>query len=184
MKRLLSVLILFSIFFSTTTIAAELPANLKELQEELGDKIKLMSVDDDDFEDDNDNEFFVLMVKSSQDERDIDMRPLMRVTVRLFDKKTKTTVFAQVEKKAGKLPGNDRYAGSTKWEFHIPFGDMKKPKLVAYAVEFGVMEGSTFVPGAFEYDDVESAEEIMNGEGTKVKMTCPVSKHETNSDGD
>lgn len=181
MKYLFSILILFTALFSAT--AAELPDNLQKLQEELGDKLKIISVDDDDFKDDDDNKFFVLKVVSSQDERATDLTPLMRVTVQLLDRKSKTTVFAQAEKKSRPLPGNNRYGGSTRWEFHVPFGDMKRPKLTAYAVEFGVNEGGTFVAGASEYDKVDSADEIMDGKGTKVKMTCPVSKHDTTSEG-
>jgi len=176
MKRLLSILILFSIFFSAT--AADLPDDLKELQKEYKGQIKIWGVNDDDFEDEDDNEFFVLTFQSCQDERKPDLNYLMRVTVQLTDKKTGSTVFAQTKKKPRPVPLDGKYANSTKWGFQVPFGEMKKPKLTAYAIEFGIMKDGTFVPVGFEYDEVESAEQIMTGEGTEVKMKNTLSQHQ------
>lgn len=175
MKYLSLILLLLGISICSVTAA-----DLTERQEELSEQLKLLSVDDDDFEDDNDNEFFVLHVKTSQDANALDLTPTMRVTVKLFDKKTKTTVFAQKEQGGKRI--NDRYTGTTRWEFHIPFGDMKKPKLEAYAVELGLNEGGTFIAGAFEYDGVESADEIMSGEGSKVQITKSTCAHDSASD--
>jgi hypothetical protein len=167
---------MFTAFFST--IAAELPDNLKERQEELSEKLKILDVEDDDFEDESDNEFFVLKIRSSQDPQSTDLSPIMRVTVKLFDKKTQTTVFAQEELKSKRLPGDDKYSGTTRWEFHIPYKRMKKPRLVAHAVEFGVFEGDTFIPASVDYDDVESAEEILAGRYRKVKISKSTCKHD------
>ena len=179
MKYLSLILISFGVLCSA--IAVELPKSLLGFQKDLQDKIKILSVDDDDFKNDADERFFILKIRSSQDERETDLRPVMRVTVKLFDRKTGVTVFAQKELKSKRLPGNDRYAGSTQWEFQIPYDGMKRPKLVAYAVEFGVTQDGTFVPGATEYDKVDSAEEIMSGEGTEVYVTTARCDHETNS---
>ena len=186
MKYLSLILILLGVSFSYAA-AAELSAEqLQERQEELEDKLGILSFDDDDFEDETtEKEFFVLTVRTSQDRRDENLRPTMRVTVKLFDKKTKTTVFAQGEATAGSLPKNDKYSGTTEWEFHIPFGEMKKPKLVAAVVELGVKEGGGFIIAEAEYDKVESVDEILNGDGTQVSFTKRKGNHiRTSSGGD
>jgi len=176
MKRILSILILLSI--CGPVVAEALPDYLQDMQEKYKGRIKVWAVEDDDFEDDNDNEFFVLKFESRQDDRDegkLDYQ--MRVTVQLTDKRTKEVVYAQATKVPRPLPPNDWYSDHTAWEFRIPFGNLKKPKLTAYAVEFGFLKDSYFVPVGVEYDEVDSAEDILKGGGTKVRMRCTRSAH-------
>jgi hypothetical protein len=178
MKRLFLILVSLGMLFSA--FAADEALSMEEFKEELADKLSLLSIDDDDWENEyTEEEFFVLKVDTSQDERDTDLRPVLRVTFKLFDKKTKTTVFVQAEKTAGRIPGNDRYAGRTEWEFHVPFDGMKKPKLIASAVEFGVKKDGEFIIAEAEYDDVENADEIMKGDGIEVSATKSTCKHQT-----
>jgi len=173
MKTILSILILFSIFLSTT--ADELPSYLTELAEEYENRMKVWAVTDDDFEDDNDNEFTVIKFQTCQDERDEGKEEYqVRVTVQLTDKKTKTIVYAQATEKPTRLPSNDTYADHTAWEFRIPFGSQQKPKLTACVIEFGFIKDKYFVPVNADYDKVDSAEEIMTGEGSKVDMKCTI----------
>jgi hypothetical protein len=148
--------------------------NDPRVDEALSEKIQILDVADDDYENESDVEYFVLQIKSSQTEQSADLRPTMRATVRLFDKKTKQTVIAQAEAVSKKLPREGRYHGTTLWEFEIPYGDMKSPKLEAYVVEFGMKEKrGPFMLGAIECDNAESAEEILKGDFEKVSMTCP-----------
>lgn len=173
MKYLFAVLVLFATFFSAS--AADLPDYLKDLQEKYANGMNVVSVSDDDFKDDNDNKFFVLKIVSRQDDRVTDLDYLMRVTFQLTDKKAKSVVFCQVEKKPRPVPPADYYADRTDWEIRLPFGQLKRPKLTAYAVEFGFRMDGYFVPVATDYDKVDSAEEILNGEGTEMKtdyMSC------------
>lgn len=177
MKYIFLSLFSFSLFFFAT--ADELPKHLQELKEDYENKIKVWGVNDDDVEDDNDNKFFVLKFCSRQDDNDksVILNYWMHVTVRLTDRKTQTVVFAQAEQKSRPIRDMTYYAGQTDWEYRIPFGQMKKPKLDAYAIEFGFRQDGNFVPVAVEYDDVEFAEEILAGEGTKVNMIFVRSQH-------
>jgi len=177
MKYLLCILISLSAFFAVS--ANDLPEHLTELAESYENKMKVWAVDDDDFEDENDNEFFVLKFCSRQDDNDksIRLNYLMRVTVQLTDRKTDTVVFAQSERKRSRINNMIYYADQTDWEFHIPFDGMKKPKLTAYVIEFGFRQDGYFVPVAVESDEVESADEILNGEGNEVNMIFIHSKH-------
>lgn len=175
MKRILSVL---TLSLSLSAIAGELPEDIQELRDSLNGHMKIWAVKDDDFEDDNDNEFFVLKFESCQDDRDEGKADyLMRVTVQLTDKKSGAVIYAQTSRKPKPLPPDDKYADHTKWEFQIPFGQMKKPKLTGCVIEFGFKNGSVLVPVDVYCDDVDTPEEIMNGEGTRVKMRCTRSTH-------
>jgi len=175
MKRILSALIFLSITFSVT--AEELPDYLQDMKEKYEGRMKVWDIKDDDVEDKNGNDVFVLKFESRQDKRDRDLNYLMRVTVQLTDKRTKAVVYAQTRKKPSSKPSLDWYADHTEWEFQIPFGQLQKPKLTAYVIEFGFMKDSRFVPVAVDCDDVETPEEIMEGGGTKVAMKCTRSRH-------
>lgn len=98
----------------------------------------------------------------------------MRITVQLTDKESGKIVYAQQTRETQKVNG-DNYAGETKWACRIPFGEMQKPKLSAYVIEFGFMKDSVFIPVAVECDEVELADEITGGEGVKVDMTAKYS---------
>ena len=162
---------LFCSFISVT--ADELPEYLQELKEDYENKIKVWAIDDDDFEDDDEKEWFILKFCTSQDDNDksVQLSYRLRITVQLTDKKTDTVVFSQIEWDKIKIIGDMvGYTGRTDWQFWIPFGEMKKPKLTAYVIEFGLKRDGYFVPVAVECDGVESAEEITEGGGSKVKM--------------
>ena len=174
MKHLISALVLSVICLSTSL--GELPEHLEELKGDYENRIKVWGVLDDDIEDENENEFFIIKFKSFQDYRASDLDYKMRVTVQLTDKKTKSVVFAQATKKP-QLMSSSHYAGYTEWTFRVPYGKLNRPKLTAYAIEFGFMEDSFFLAVAVDFDDVDSAEEIMEGEGTEVKMMCSQSEH-------
>lgn len=99
----------------------------------------------------------------------------MRITVQLKDRKTETVVFSQITETAPKVKKSklDRY-GMHLWECRIPYGSMKRPKLSACAVEMGFEKKECFVPVSADYDKVDSAEEIIKGEGSEVEMTVKI----------
>lgn len=115
--------------------------------------------------------------KNGQDKRDNHLSYEMQVTVQLTDKKTGTVGFAQVIDAPGPITDLDRYAGYTNWEFRIPFGDMKNPKLTACVIEFGFVKQDLFIPISVFCDDVDSAEEIISAGGTELSMKSRGGKH-------
>lgn len=185
MKYALPLLAVLSLGIAAT--GAELSEELKDLQDKYKSHMKVWNLDDDDIEENN-KEYFVLSFLTRQDIRDEGvLKYQLYVTIQVTDKKTETTVYAQTISTPEPLPdedSEDRYDGQTQWEFRIPFGEMKKPKLSACAIEFGFTEGSRFVPVATLYEDVDSADEIMNGDGTKVRMHCTQNEHSIRTAGD
>ena len=180
MKRILFILTVLATTLSLT--AEELPDYLVDLQDDYDGRLKVWELKDDDIEDRKGNDVFVIQFKTRQDIRDEGKENYqLCVTVQLTDKKTKMIVFSQSTMTPHPLPPDapqTRYAGYTEWEFQIPFGKLTRPKLSACTIEFGLTKDSFFVPVATLFEDVDSADEIMKGEGTKVKMKCTVnSKH-------
>lgn len=174
MKCLFFTLVLFATFLSAT--AAELPVYLTEMAEKYSNGMKVWAIEDDDMEDEDENEFFVLQFESRQDKRDNDLNYQMRVTVQLTDKKTKTVVYAQTTHNPRPV-SEEWYADHTAWEFQIPFGQLEKPKMTACVIEFGFMKDTYFVPVAMDCDNADTPEEILEGGGTKVNMKCTESSH-------
>lgn len=170
MKYIFFILILLATFLSVN--AVELPESLTDMAEEYAGDIRIWGVNDDDFEDDNENEFFVLKFSSFVDySKSIPFEPLIRVTVQLTDRKTKTVVFSQIKAAAPKVSArNAQYYSGHRCECLIPYGTMKRPKLSACAVEIGFKQDGYFVPVYAEYDKADSAEEIMHGEGNEVSL--------------
>jgi len=155
-----------------------LPDNLLKLSRQLEGEARIFLVKDDDVEVRN-KEFFVFRFRTFQNDKNQDKEPFnlfehyrLKVTVQLKDRRTRSVVFAHheedVAKKNPKLRLID-YEG-TQWEFRIPFGEMQKPKLDAYAIEFGFVKDGYFVPLSVDLESVDSADEILNGEGEKVEI--------------
>jgi hypothetical protein len=159
--------------------AADLPEHLEDLVDEYSNQMAVWGVNDDDFEDEYGKEYLVIKFCSRQDDSNTQRKPKyrMRFTAQVTDNKTKTVVVAQAEKGIRVVHDMNSYTGRTEWEFRIPFGKMKKPKLTAYAVEFGLIEGGAFVPVAVDYKHADSAEEILLGEGQRGSLECTRSKH-------
>lgn len=195
------ILIIITIGFYS--VAAEISEAIEELQEKFQCTMKVWAVEDDDIETDRGDEYFVLKFESQQPNRVImgkecefffgtqnpsltqlnEQRGLfeMRVTVQLIDKKTKAIGYAQSfdEPVPLEMKGNviGRYADHTAWEYRIPFGTMKKPKLSAYAIEFGLLKDGKFIPIATEYKKVDGSEEILLAGGNELQMKCHKCSH-------
>lgn len=157
--------------------AAEVSEEVEKLQNEYKGRMKVWAVEEDEYEAPNGKEFLVLKFESRQDIRDTDLNYEMHVTVQLTDKKTKTVTFAKAVDVPGAITDINRYADHTAWEYRIPFGNMQKPKLTAYAIEFGFLKEGEFIPIAAEYDKVESAEEIAAAGGKEIKMQSRGGRH-------
>ena len=187
MKYARPLLALLILGFSAT-IAEPLPENLKDMQSKYKNHMKVWDLNDDDIEI-NDVDYFEMTFQTRQDRRDEGkLEYQLRVAVQLTDKKTKEVVYAQTTAAPKPLPdrevGEGSYGGYTEWAFRIPFGTMKKPKLTACAIEFGFTQGSTFVPVATLYDDVDSLDEILKGGGTEVGIRCTRNEHFIVTGGD
>lgn len=170
MKYLLACLVLFATFSAATS--ADLPQDLTALVEEYEPGMRIFGINDDDYEDDNDNKFFVLKLETQVNADKENPGYMVRVTVQLFEKKTDKWVFAQKTQKLNVVSKASRGTGQTTLEFEIPYGELKRPKMEACVIEIGLNKGGTFIPLTADYDGVDSADEIINGKGSKVKMDC------------
>lgn len=153
------------------TSAAEISEEVEKLQDDYKGHMKFWGIADDVYEAASGKEYFVLKFQSRQDVRDNDLNYEMHVTIQLTDKKTKTIGYAESIDSPGPVDV-DKYLGYSDWEFRIPFNGMKKPKMTAYAIEFGFIKGGQFIPIYTDYDKVESAEEIVAAGGAKLEMKC------------
>lgn len=113
--------------------------------------------------------FEMLEVNTAQSEDDItsyDMSQFhMRLAVELTDKE-KNTYLVQF---AGNAPEDydSEYQGEDYWELYMAHGDFGRLKISAYIVQYGVMDGETFVSLAIDEDDAEDMlEKVRAGETT------------------
>jgi hypothetical protein len=132
--------------------------------DDLDGKIVIGGVDDDTIEDDFDVEFFQLKFYTYQPEDNPNgYKYYLKVTVELEDKKTDTIGYAQFARLQGGV--DDEYTGTDRWKFEIEQGDMKRPKVTAYVIQYGILDEKDgkpdFVVLAEELDDVDSLEELI-----------------------
>jgi hypothetical protein len=134
--------------------------------EDLKKKVKIGSVSDDEMEED-DVEYMQVKFYTIQDEDSADEHAFyVKVTVELTDKKTKTVCYAQFARMQGAV--DTEYTGEDNWEFVVPFGDLEKPKITAYAVQYGVIEDKEFIVLAEQMDDVDTVEELTTRTPTRT----------------
>lgn len=143
-------------------------ADIEELKEELEDKVAIGSVEDNTVKNDAGEKMEVIRFYTNRDEN-CDTRFRMRVTVEIEDKEGNTYFASLTEPHTG---SGDDFTGKEKWEFEIPHGDLKRPKLSAYAIQSGVRHNGTFIPIAEEMDDVDSEEEIRERSSNRIDMKC------------
>lgn len=154
----------------------EIPEELLDIADDYSDDARIFLVKDEEIEEGR-REFVVFKFRTFQDDSDEDTEPkpfdeyMLRVTVQIKDRKTRELAYAQHEESVRKKkPLYMRLYEGTQWEFRIPFGDMTKARVNAYAIEFGFEKDGHFVPLVTDYDQVRSADEIINDEGKKVDM--------------
>lgn len=147
----------------------------------LNDYVNLAAVNDDDYEDEMENEYVMLTFRTSQKD-DLKYKFVAKVFVEMEDKKTKTSCHAQAVKvKPGTGPD---YNGTDRWRVLIPYGEMKRPKVSAYVVQYGVMDGGKFVLVTEDMDDVDSVDELLERTSEEVKVFSFQVESDSDVDGE
>jgi len=153
-----------------TAAAAELS---EEVLEHLKESVKIGGIGDDTFRNEDGEKIELLKFYTFQNEDD-DYEFRLRVTVELSEK-SKKVVFAQLMRGQGEL--DPEYTGEDNWRFELPQGNLKRPKMTAYAIQYGVLHEGNFIVLVEEFDDVDSLEELT--ERTTVRAeNKPVIKHQ------
>ncbi len=138
--------------------------------EKLQKRVKILSVNDETVRGDDDEKSEAIKFSTYQDEHDDALNFRMRITVELTDR-SKKTYFAQMARAQGAV--DSEYTGEDNWEFQIPHGDLERPKLTAYSIQYGILYEGEFIVLVEETDDVDSADEITarNTERVDIKST-------------
>ncbi|MBL7016268.1 MAG: hypothetical protein ISR84_01785 [Kiritimatiellales bacterium] len=116
----------------------------------------------------------VFEVSTSQDERDTDGLYL-RVTVELKHGSGEKLCAQLIRQQCDVT--TEEYAGRDQWEFYIPHGELKRPRIDAYVVEYGLMDGENFVPVATRTDDADDVNEIIENCSNKIAEDQLQMKH-------
>lgn len=135
---------------------------MKELQR----YVRIASVRDQTVRDEDRNKIQVLSFVTTQSDQDTE-NYAVRVTVELADSDNNTYCVQLMRKQ--QLSSGYEYAGQDRWEVRIPEGDLSRPKINAYVIEYGKMDGEKFVPVALDDKDAESAEEIASRCATRME---------------
>jgi len=154
-----------------TAMGAETTDTIKALKKELRNKVKFGSILDETIEKDNGDEFEQIRFYTYRS-HGYDAKFKLRITIEITDNRGKgDPAYATLTQSHHKADTD--FTGQEEWEFEIPHGSMKKPKITAYVIQSGVMHNKSFIPIAEELDDVDSEEEIIGRENTrKIKMEC------------
>lgn len=83
----------------------------------------------------------------------------LRFTVEVTDKSGEVR-WGQVSRAQSKHP--PEYEGKDEWTFEFPHGELDKPKITAYALEYGWETNKVFTPVVQKFDNAESAGEITD----------------------
>jgi hypothetical protein len=135
----------------------ELSKELVTLKEKLSRSVKIGTINSDTIRDNDDKKIEVFKFHTYQDERDKNLNFRVRVTVEMTDKSGQAC-FAQINREQGSL--HEEYTGEDDWEFQIPHGEMDRPKVTAYVIQYGILEDGMFIPVAEKLSKTGSAEEI------------------------
>ncbi len=153
-------------------VAEEIPK--KELKK-LKRSVKILSVSDRKTENQEDEKIFLLKFDTNQDEdNDEQFKYRFRVTVEITDK-AKNTYFAQVQ--ASQRALHEDYLGEDTWEFHIPIGNMERPKLSACVIQYGILHEGKFIPLNEDFDDVDTVEELTERSPNRLDGNMKLFKH-------
>ncbi len=150
-----------------------LSAFTEELSEDEMDRleasIKIGSVNDDTFEQ-NDDEYLKLKFYTYQDEDDADeYKFYIKVTVEVMDRATKNVYYSQFARLQGAV--DIEYTGEDNWEFLVKIDEVKKPKVTAYVVQYGILMDKKFICFAEEADDVDTVDELTERTTTRLEPT-------------
>lgn len=146
--------------------SADTEAVVKRLKKQLS----LGSIVRTDFRDEKNQKFEQIKVITEQSEDD-PFTGTMRFTVEITDKAGETR-WGQITRAQAKRPAE--YDGKDEWTFEFPHGELDKPKITAYALEYGWETNKVFTPVVQKFDNVESAAEITarnKDAQKKIKIT-------------
>jgi hypothetical protein len=157
----------FSTVFSGE-LSPETEAAVKALQKH----VDIGSVSKSSIRNAQDQKVEVVKTTTEQD-KDSTFVGAMRFTFEFTDKNG-DVYYGQILTKQRPHPAG--YEGEDEWEFEIPHGELKYPKLDVYAMEFGFETNKTFVPVAQKLSKVESAAEITARNKNPQKKLKPKGK--------
>lgn len=92
----------------------------------------------------------------------------IRLAVELRDDRKQTYIVTFTGAPSGDY--DSEYEGEDYWELYMPYGDFKDLKVIAYAVQYGVMDGDVFVPLA---EDEKDSEQMMAGLKSRSALLFP-----------
>jgi hypothetical protein len=137
--------------------AQEAP-DIEETIKNLKKHLSMGSIAKTDFRDANNlkNERVKLVTEQDEDNPFIGT---LRFTVEVTDKAGEVR-WGQVSRAQSKHP--PEYDGKDEWTFEFAHGELDKPKITAYALEYGWETNKVFTPVVQKFDNVESAAEITD----------------------
>lgn len=166
MKRCLMMIVLLA--SCSFLYGAELSAELAKLQKKLSNSVKIGTVNSDTIRNDNNEKIEVFKFHTYQDERDKGLNFRVRVTVEMTDK-AGNTCFAQLNREQGPL--HEEYTGEDDWEFQMSHGSMERPKVTAYAIQYGILEEGVFIPVVEKLSKVDSVDGITKRISCRTEFT-------------
>jgi len=147
--------VFFAVYILSCTAAF---SNLSgEELERLQRTVKIDTIRDEIYRDDDRNEYTLFKFNTSQYEMDKDD---FHIRVTLEIKANGKLVYAQQLRQRRNITSTE-YIGQDRWEFHIPHGESAMPRITAYVIEYGIMDEGTFIPVAIETMNAETADEIV-----------------------
>lgn len=152
-----------------SAFSAEPADDAAKLIKQLKSSTRIGTVSDNIVRNDADVKVLTLKFYSYQDKRDKESIYQMRVTVEVEDKEG-NLYNGQTVRRQGGVPVD--YTGEDDWEFQTPLPGLDKPKLTAYAVEYGILQEKTFIPLTAEFKRTKSAEEILERSKKQLAVKC------------
>lgn len=83
----------------------------------------------------------------------------IRIAVEVEDKEKNTYLVSFVANQPEGQP--TEYTGQDFWELYMPEGELERPKVTAYAVQYGIMDGDTFLLIDENNKRVKSMDELI-----------------------
>jgi hypothetical protein len=151
-----------------TCFAADPSEDAEKLIKQLKNCTRIGTVNDNIVRNDSDEKILVLKFHTNQDKRH-QSKYRMRITVEAVDKEGNLYCGQSVTAQGGR-PSD--YTGEDDWEFQCSLAELEKPKVSAYVIEYGFMDGTTFVPLTEELKHAETAAEILDRSKKQLSIQC------------
>jgi hypothetical protein len=114
----------------------------------------------------------LLKVNTFQNEDDPDSYDMSRFRLRLVVELTDKQKNTYLVRFTGNAPDSydSEYQGEDYWELYMPHGDLEGLKISGYIVQYGIMDGETFVSLA---DDQDEAEQMLERARKRTTILFP-----------